>query len=175
MSLNFTNPGEVTGDRRDATQPDPVTSFFTRIHLAAAEIRALFRARQYVTLSGTVAAYGSQNTDAFFADLNAITRKTGNITHAFLDPQSAPVGYVDLHRAGGTVTIHRIWSVFPRRGHGSKMLRQICELADRHHVFIKLKIAPLGRKPYPMSSEQLREWYCRYGFKGEKHLIRAPS
>jgi hypothetical protein len=134
------------------------------------------RPNEYSSLSATVETpTGREKTDAFFAELKEITRQTGEITHAFSDPDCGLIGYIQLHRAGGSITIHRIWTVFPKRGHGSKMLTQICELADRHQVFIKLKIAPLGAKPYPMSSPQLREWYHRHGFRGQKKLIRTPS
>ena len=142
-------------------------------------ILAFFRrvfATEYSSLTATVETEtGLQNTDAFLAELKKITRQTGEITHAFSDPDCGVIGYAQLFRAGGTITIHRIWTIYPKRGHGSKMLRQICALADRHQVFIQLKIAPLGRKPYPMSSPQLRQWYHRHGFRGEKKLIRSPS
>ncbi len=132
--------------------------------------------QKFSTLQATVETpTGWENTEAFFAELNSITQQAGAITHAFNDPQDGLIGYVQLHRAGGTITIHRIWTVFPKRGYGSKMLRQLCRLADRHKVLIKLKIAPLGRKPYPMSAIQLREWYHRHGFRGEKKLIRSPA
>jgi hypothetical protein len=139
-------------------------------------IRSRFDGREYSSLSATVEiSTDRKNTDALFDELKSITHQTGPITHAFDDPEMGLIGYIQLHRAGGTITIHRIWTVFPKRGYGSKMLRQVCELADRHQVFIKLKIAPLGRKPYPLSAVQLREWYHRHGFRGEKKLIRSPS
>ena len=131
--------------------------------------------REYNSLDATVERPARENADAFFAELATITRQTGSITHAFVDGQEHPIGYVQLHRAGGEITIHRIWTVYPKRGFGSHMLRKVCELADRHKVFISLKIAPLGPKPYPMSADQLREWYHRHGFVGERKLVRVPS
>lgn len=130
--------------------------------------------REYLSLSATAETETGRRTDAFFAELKTITRQSGAITHAFSDPECGLVGYIQLHRAAGSVTIHRIWTVIPKRGYGSKMLRQLCDLADRHKVFIKLKIAPLGTKPYPMSAMQLRDWYQRHGFRGEKKMIRSP-
>jgi hypothetical protein len=168
MNRIFNDPGKVTGSRCDATRTAPVASFLQRV-------TSLFFARRYATLSATVETRRDQNVDAFFAELSKITRQTGQITHAFVDPADGPVGYIQLHRAGGTITIHRIWTVFPNRGHGSKMLGQICALADRHGVFIKLKIAPLGKKPYPMSHAQLKQWYHRHGFRGDKKLVRTPA
>jgi hypothetical protein len=112
--------------------------------------------------------------DAFFADLPAIARPTGSITHAFCDDAQQILGYVQLHRSAATVTLHRIWSVRPGNGYGSHMLRSLCELADRHRVHLQLKVIPLGAKPYPMSADQLRAWYHRHGFRGTKKLIRDP-
>lgn len=119
MSRNFNDPGKVTGNRCDATRTAPVASFLSRVG-------GLLRMRRYATLSATFESSSDQNTGAFFAELAKITRQTGEITHTFVDPDEGPTGHVQLHRSGGTITIHRIWAVFPRRGHGSKMLRQIC-------------------------------------------------
>jgi hypothetical protein len=113
--------------------------------------------------------------DRFFADLSVITRQTGSITHGFCDDAQAVLGYVQLHRRGSTVILHRIWAVRPGIGHGSKMLRSLCELADRHDVQLQLKVAPLGAKPYPLSADQLKDWYHRHGFRGTKKLIRNPA
>jgi hypothetical protein len=147
------------------------------IRKAISAVRNRFGGGQkYSTLQATVETpTGWENTEAFFAELNSITHRAGAITHAFSDPQDGLIGYVQLHRACRSITIHRIWTIIPKRGYGSKMLRQMCQLADRHRVLIKLKIAPLGRKPYPMSADQLREWYHRHGFRGEQKLVRVPS
>lgn len=131
--------------------------------------------REYNALQATIERPTRKNADAFFAELATITKQTGSITHVFVDGQEQPVGYVQLHRAGGEITIHRIWTVYPKRGIGSKMLRKVCELADRHKVFIRLKVAPLGPRPHPMTAEQLREWYHRHGFVGQRKLIRVPT
>jgi hypothetical protein len=131
---------------------------------------------EYLSLSATVeTATRRRDTDAFFAELRKITHQTGEITHTFSEPTGVPIEYIQLHRCGGAVTIHRLWTVCPKRGHGSKMLRQICGLADRYRVFIKLKISPLGPKPYPMSVVELRAWYHRHGFRGDRKLIRSPT
>jgi hypothetical protein len=130
--------------------------------------------RRFNSLTATVVRPTADNTDAFFAELLRITRVAGNITHAFCE-NDQPVGYIQLHRAKGSITIHRIWTVYPRRGIGSHMLRKVCELADKHQVFVKLKVAPLGPRPHPMSADQLRQWYHRHGFRGRKKMLRVPT
>jgi len=55
------------------------------------------------------------------------------------------------------------------------MMRTLCELADRHGVEMKLKVIPIGRKPFPMSRQQLKAWYQRHGFSGSRwHMTRKP-
>ena len=118
---------------------------------------------------------GRQRTDAFFADLAMITHRAASVTHSFCDENNQPIGNIQLHRSGGEVMIHRIWTLQPGQGQGSKILSKVCELADRHGVVIRLKVAPLGAKPYPMSAGQLEDWYRRHGFVGEKKLVRFPA
>ncbi|MGD0768540.1 MAG: hypothetical protein ABSB42_10150 [Tepidisphaeraceae bacterium] len=86
------------------------------------------------------------------------------------------LGFVQLICFERFVQIHRIWATQPGMGGGSIMLRTLCELADRHGVEMKLKVIPIGRKPFPMSRQQLKAWYQRCGFTGPRwHLIRKPS
>ena len=68
-----------------------------------------------------------------------------------------------------------LWTLHPGKGNGSLMLRTVCRLADRHGIELVLKTLPFGRKPYPLSREQLLLWYKRHGFEpwGRK-LIRRP-
>jgi hypothetical protein len=113
--------------------------------------------------------------DALLDDLAMVARTIGPITHEFADDNRQPTGYVQLHRKGASITIHRIWALRPHHGFGSQMLRQLCSLADRHGVELRLKVAPLGAKPYPLSSDQLRGWYQRHGFHGTNKLIRQPA
>ena len=74
------------------------------------------------------------------------------------------------------IQIHRLWSLKPGSGSGSIMMRAVCKLADRHGVELKLKVIPIGRKPYPMSREQLKAWYQRHNFQGPRWvLLRKPG
>jgi hypothetical protein len=39
-----------------------------------------------------------------------------------------------------------------------------------------LKVIPIGRKPHPLSREQLKSWYQKYGFEGPRWLLqRKPA
>jgi len=42
-------------------------------------------------------------------------------------------------RSDTRLEIHRLWTLQPRKGNGSMMLRTICALADKHGIEIVLK------------------------------------
>ena len=115
-------------------------------------------------------------TPGFFAALAIIAPLAGSQTYRFTTPDGECRGVVQFcHCPAGMVTIHRLWTPSPGQGHGSTMLIQLCNLADRHGVPILLKALPFGKKPYPMSREQLADWYRRHGFDGtHKRLLRTP-
>ena len=86
------------------------------------------------------------------------------------------MGSCNSMKSRGRLNIHRIWTQEFGRRNGSMMLRTLCELADRHGVEMRLKVVPFGRKPYPLSRLQLKNWYERHGFQGEGwKMWRAPS
>lgn len=117
------------------------------------------------------------NVDGLLADLLTITRQTEPMIYAFMDDAGATRGFVQIYRPGrGQILIQRLWTVVHRQGHGSHILRTLCELADRHGVRMRLKAQPIGPQPLPMSVQALREWYHRYGFVGTaKRMWREPS
>jgi CheY-like chemotaxis protein len=110
------------------------------------------------------------------AELIGIAPQAGAGTYAFSDAAGVRIGFVQIIPAShNEVTVHRIWTLECRRGHGSTMLRWICELADRHGIILKLRALPFGKKPYPLSRVQLLDWYGRHGFEGKRwKLVRMP-
>jgi GNAT superfamily N-acetyltransferase len=113
----------------------------------------------------------------FIANLVEIAPQTGHGTYAFRDDIGEVAGFIQLiPESQNLLRIHRIWSLHPRHGHGSRMLNQLCELADQHGITLKLKALPLGAKPYPFSRDELIDWYKRHGFTGRRsRLIREPQ
>ncbi len=112
----------------------------------------------------------------FLNDLNAIAPAAGGGSYAFVAPDHSCRGWVQfIVRSDRTVEIHRLWTLHPGKGNGSMMLRTVCELADRHGIEMVLRTLPFGRKPYPLSRQQLLLWYKRHGFEewGRK-MIRRP-
>jgi hypothetical protein len=110
------------------------------------------------------------------AELKTTARAAGQGSFTFTDGQGTYLGFVQLIvDSPRKLTIHRVWTPSARQGRGRAMMRILCDLADRHDVELSLKVIPLGRKPYPMSREQLKAWYERQGFSGEKwRLLRKP-
>jgi GNAT superfamily N-acetyltransferase len=112
----------------------------------------------------------------FIADLVGIAPLAGAGTYAFSNAHGERVGFLQLiSESHAEVIIHRIWTLHPRRGHGSGILKDVCDLADRHGITLKLKALPFGATPYPLTQVQLLDWYTRHGFESRRRkMIRPP-
>jgi hypothetical protein len=118
--------------------------------------------------------YGG-NVVAFLDELVVAAPPAGRGHFEFKRADGQHLGFVQLICSERIVQIHRIWATLPGRGGGSIMMRTLCQMADRHGVEMKLKVIPIGRKPFPMSRRQLKAWYERCGFAGSRwHLTRKP-
>ncbi len=116
------------------------------------------------------------NVVAFLQELVTVAPPAGGGHYGFKKPDGHSRGFVQLICSERIVRIHRIWASEPGTGDGSIMMRTLCELADRHGVEMKLKVIPIGRKPFPMSREKLKAWYQRFDFAGERWtLTRKPT
>jgi hypothetical protein len=116
------------------------------------------------------------NVANFMAALRTIARLAGQGSYAFADAQDRCLGFVQfIIDSDRKLTIHRIWTLQSGKGDGAAILRNLCALADRHGVELALKVIPIGRKPYPMSRENLKAWYERFGFQGPRwKMVRTP-
>lgn len=118
----------------------------------------------------------AKNVVAFLQDLVAVAPPAGGGHYGFKKPDGRARGFVQLICSERIIQIHRIWASEPGTGDGSIMMRKLCELADRHGVEMKLKVIPIGRKPFPMSREQLKAWYQRFDFSGSRWILtRKPA
>lgn len=113
--------------------------------------------------------------NAFFDALSRVADRVENLSYRFGHPQD-PDGFVQMWScADHWLQIHRLWSRYPNRGDGSRILQTLCGLADEHDIGIRLKVIPIGRKPYPLPRAELKAWYERFGFAGKKwKLQRFP-
>ncbi len=110
--------------------------------------------------------------DAFLDALSRVADRVENLHYRFGDAQD-PDGFVQLWgSADHWIQIHRLWTRHAGRGDGSRILQTLCALADEHDIGIRLKVTPIGRKPYPLSRLQLKAWYQRHGFEGKRWNVR---
>src|SRR5450432_2577009 len=116
------------------------------------------------------------NVANFIAALKVIAPAADRGSYAFIRPTGGYYGFVQfIIRSDWQLDIHRLWTLEPGKGNGSIMLAVLCKLADIHGVELRLKVIPIGRKPYPMSRDQLKVWYVEHGFEGSRwKLVRMP-
>jgi hypothetical protein len=116
------------------------------------------------------------NVATFLAALQMIAPAAGRGAYAFTKSGGGCHGYVQfIPRSPRIIEIHRLWTHDPGQGNGKLMLKILCDLADQHRVEITLKVLPIGRQPYPMSREQLRDWYRRSGFEGDRWKLTRKA
>ena len=112
----------------------------------------------------------------YLSALGGISVRVNAATFAFNNPDGSRRGFVQfLAGPKNELRLHRLWVLRTGLGHGTSILRSLCELADLHGMEIFLKATPFGEKPYPMPREALAAWYRRHGFEGTKKWMgRKP-
>jgi len=118
---------------------------------------------------------GSVN--GFLGELSTIAQSAGRGDYTFPMEDGTKHGAVQfIVQSPRRLIIHRLWTLHPGKGSGTRMLRTLCDLADRHDVELILKVIPIGRKPYPMDRDSLLAWYKKYGFEGNhRRMLRKPQ
>ena len=83
---------------------------------------------------------------------------------------------VYTHENINYVHIYHIGSFKSNRGNGSQILQQLCFQADKYQIILSLSpiFMPNG-KHEPLSTEQLRSWYGKFGFRGSSPFKREPT
>ena len=97
----------------------------------------------------------------------------------FEDPHGRSIGVVALgvypHENINYVHIYHLGSFKSCRGNGSQILEELCLQADKYQIILSLSpiFMPDGKNE-PMSTEHLRSWYGRFGFRGSSQFKREP-
>ena len=97
----------------------------------------------------------------------------------FEDTDGNSIGVAALsvyaHKNIDYVHIYHLGSFKNNRGNGNKMLEELCFQADKYQIILSLSpiIMPNGKNE-SLTSEGLREWYGRFGFKGCPQFKREP-
>ena len=74
------------------------------------------------------------------------------------------------------VHLYHIGAFQPGKGQGTEMLKALCHKADDWAVPMSLSPIPCPNgNPLLLQGEHLAQWYQRFGFKGEGHLIREAT
>jgi hypothetical protein len=71
---------------------------------------------------------------------------------------------VELSNFDGHLWINSIMTLERGRGDASRVLQKMCDIADKHQVYMGLGASPFG-KTKGLNKAQLIAWYKRYGFK----------
>ena len=69
----------------------------------------------------------------------------------------------DTKDVGGVVAIQKLNSINTHKGHGTQFMHWLCALADKHNMQIEL-CARNDDPNAPMNTDQLKEWYEKFGF-----------
>lgn len=67
-----------------------------------------------------------------------------------------------------------IFSLEREKGNASKVMKIMCDLADKYSITLELEAASTDEKN-GRKNKELLAWYNRYGFTGTKEMIRQPK
>ncbi len=96
------------------------------------------------------------------------------------DDNKKPLGIVAMatsqNKETSAVHIFHLSAFKSERGNGSKILRILCQKADRLNVTLSLSPVPSPNgKSNQINSAQLLAWYQKFGFNGNSLLRRLPK
>jgi hypothetical protein len=86
-----------------------------------------------------------------FCDLERVILKDG-----------VPIGCVQVYSLWGNIQVSSIRVFTPRQGHGTFILKEILDLADKWKVRVRLCPEPFGQRFCPR--KPLVKWYKKHGF-----------
>jgi hypothetical protein len=80
-----------------------------------------------------------------------------------------------LEETKDTVHIYHLGAFIAKMGHGSTMLDELCEKADRCGISLSVSAIsmPNGRDRQ-MGVRRLAQWYGKFGFEGDGGMLRKP-
>lgn len=71
---------------------------------------------------------------------------------------------LEVSKFDGSLWIQSISTIEHGKGDASKVLKMVCDIADKHNVVIRMAPEPYGTEK-GLNKTQLINWYKRYGFK----------
>ena len=95
----------------------------------------------------------------------------------FENPCKVPIGLIALSADGvsnpADVDIYHISAFVPGKGHGSQIIKFLCDSADEYDVSLCIQAEVQHNGNQTMNTAELIDWYHRYGFTGDKLLRRV--
>lgn len=67
-------------------------------------------------------------------------------------------------KQGDVIRLTDLSSSTPKAGHGTKLLKEVCALADSHQAILTLCALPFGDPSTIIGKTKLVDWYRRFGF-----------
>jgi hypothetical protein len=111
------------------------------------------------------------------------TSPGGYLYPSVIDAEALPIGLVGCGWNEGCdddlVQIYHVSALKSRQGHGTRVLRMLCELADQVGARLYVQAEPLfGGAPDPYDTidpRALVAWYQRQGFSGGSGILIRPA
>jgi hypothetical protein len=101
---------------------------------------------------------------------------------AVLGSSGKPEATFTVKSRGGNLRISGINSLKQGIGSGTRTLKALTDIADKHGVTIELTASPYGDEKMRLNKDQLAEWYERHGFLPEEghdpaygYMVRQPK
>ena len=114
----------------------------------------------------------AENVSNFMQDFHAMTDH-----HPFAGHLSVLDNYAcfEIKPFDGKILFCYITTIERGKGHGTKALRWLTDLADKHGVNLVGQIQRMG--DHGLTTVELRRWYKRHGFKVDRQLniVRAAA
>ena len=96
----------------------------------------------------------------------------------FEDACKVPIGLIALSADGvsnpADVDIYHISAFVSGKGHGSQIIKFLCDSADEYDVRLCIQAEVQHNGNQTMNTAELIDWYHRYGFTGDRLLRRVP-
>lgn len=183
--LNTTNPLPLWLSGQD------ILNVNSPIALASSQVKSLDRNLFLETHSGRaeqalfVVTREQEYIDYFygkyisrFAGYEYAEKHSQGHSFVFQDVYGKPIGAIALNEVASqnkTVHIHYLKAFVLNSGNGTLMLLELCRKADCFNVQLSVNPAFAPDDKYSDSNfNVLREWYTKFGFKGESCLSRIP-
>ncbi len=120
----------------------------------------------------TIRQRALENVAAFMQDFHAMTD-----AHPFAGHLSVLDNYAcfEIKPFDGKILFGYVTTLERGKGHGTKALKWLLDLADKHGVTLVGQIQRMGDEG--LTTVELRRWYKRHGFKVDRELkiVRASA